>query len=114
MNEILIPDFARDAAHLAPYLVIVCGALLVMLVDAFVKSMKKDHLSYLTLFVLVLAVVVQIQADGRQHSLLSGMMVVNQFTAFFNYLFFGIGVMTTIFATGIYDREGRYRRSSIP
>jgi len=114
MNEILIPDFARDVAALGPYLVIVCGALLVMLTDAFVKTMKKDNLSYLTLFVLVLAVVVQILTNDRQQVLLSGMMVTNQFTAFFNYLFYGIGVMTTIFATGIYDREGRYRPEFYP
>jgi len=36
-----------------PYLVLAGGALLVMLVDSFVKSMRKDHLSNLSLLVLL-------------------------------------------------------------
>ncbi len=102
MNEILIPDLGAQISSLLPYLMVAVGALLVMLVDAFVKTMKKDHLSYLTLFVLIGTVVVQITSgNSQQETLLGGMMLSNGFTSFFNYLFCGIAVMTTIFSHGI-------------
>jgi NADH-quinone oxidoreductase subunit N len=114
MNDILIPDFSGQISSLLPYLVVVVGALLVMLVDAFVRTMKKDHLSYLTLVVLIGTVLVQITGDTRSSYLLGGMMVTSGFTIFFNYLFCGIAVMTTIFATGLFDREGVYRPEFYP
>ncbi len=114
MNEIVIPDFGAQIASLLPYLMVAVGALVVMLVDAFVKTMKKDHLSYLTLLVLIGTVVVQITSDSSQQTLLGGMMISNGFTHFFNYLFCGIAVMTTIFATGLFDREGQYRPEFYP
>ncbi len=114
MNEILIPNFGAQVSSLLPYLMVAGGALLVMLVDSFVRTMKKDHLSYLTLFILIGTVVVQIIGDQGEKVLLNGMMVTNNFTFFFNYLFCGIAVMTTIFATGLFDREGRYRPEFYP
>ncbi len=114
MNEILIPDFSAELSTLLPYLVIAVGAMLVMLVDSFVRTLKKDHLSYLTLVVLLGAVVVQITGDSHSTPLLGGMMIASGFSVFFNYLFFGIAVMTTIFATGLFDREGVYRPEFYP
>ncbi len=115
MDEILIPDFGAQVSSLLPYLMVAVGALLIMLVDAFVKTLKKDHLSYLTLLVLIGTVVVQITSNnGQQETLLNGMMISNGFTNFFNYLFCGIAVMTTIFATGLFDRQGRYRPEFYP
>ena len=114
MNDMLIPNIGSQVGPLLPYLIIACGGLLVMLVDAFVRTLKKDHLSYLTMFVLIAAVVVQIIGDRSNGQLLGGMMITSEFTRFFNYLFAGIGVMTTIFATGIYDRDSHYRPEFYP
>ena len=50
-------DLARQLPALLPYLVLAVGGLLVLLVDAFVKSLRKDHLYMLTLLVLLGAVV---------------------------------------------------------
>ncbi len=109
-----MPPIGSQLSLLLPYLVIACGALVVMLVDAFVRTLKKDHLSYLTLLVLIGTVVVQVIGDHSGGVLLGGAMISNGFTLFFNFLFCGIAVMATIFATGIFDREGRYRPEFYP
>jgi len=127
MNEIAMPaDFfvpiqGGQLGLLLPYLIIAGGGLLVMLVDSFVRTLKKDHLSYLTLCVLISAVVVQIvgagtggRFTGTEMPLLGGMLIVSEFSRFFNFLFVVIGIVTTIFATGLYDREGRYRPEFYP
>jgi NADH-quinone oxidoreductase subunit N len=114
MNEFFAPNLSGQWGPLLPYLIVACGGLLVMLVDAFVKTLKKDHLSYLTMFILIGAVIVQITGQRTDGELLGGMMITGDFTRFFNYLFAGIGVMTTIFATGLFDREGRYRPEFYP
>jgi len=107
--------FSRDAlGPLLPFLVVAGGGLLVMLVDAFVRTLRKDHLSYLTLVVLIATVVVQIAVEAGEGPVLGGMLLAGDWSRFFNYLFAGIGVMTTIFATGIFDRDGRYRPEFYP
>jgi NADH-quinone oxidoreductase subunit N len=114
MNAFLAPDMAAQWGDLLPYVIVAGGGLLVLLVDAFVKTLKKDHLSYLTLFILLGSIVVQIVSQGTDSVLLNGMMIASDFTRFFNFLFCGIGVMTVIFATGLYDREGKYRPEFYP
>jgi NADH-quinone oxidoreductase subunit N len=114
MSEFYVPNFAGQWGDLLPYLMIAGGGLLVMVVDAFVRTLKKDHLSYLTLFVLIATIVVQIVGPRTDGTLVGGMLVTNGFTRFFHFLFAGIAVMTTIFASGIYDREGKYRPEFYP
>jgi NADH-quinone oxidoreductase subunit N len=114
MNDFVKPELAGHLGTLLPYLVVALGGLLVMVVDAFVRTLRKDHLSYLTLFVFISVVAVQIAVAGSDGPLLNGMMVTSDFTRFFNFLFAGIGVMTVIFAGGIFDREGNYRPEFYP
>lgn len=114
MNDFQVLNFTAQAGDLLPYLVVACGGLLVMLVDAFVRTLKKDHLSYLTIFVLCGAVILQIVGTKNDGTLLGGMLITSDFTRFFNLLFAGIGVVTTIYATGVFDRDGRYRPEFYP
>ena len=114
MQDVFIPHFSSQVGAMLPYLMVIGGGLLVMLVDSFVRTLKKDHLSYLTMFVLIAAVVVQIIGRDQQGELLGGMLVVNDYTIFFNFLFLGIGVLTTIFATSVFDRDGVYRPEFYP
>ncbi len=114
MNEFFIPAVGSQAGPLLPYLIVAAGGLLVMLVDSFVKTLKKDHLSYLTLFVLLGAILVQITRVPQDGPVLGGMMLIGAYARFFNFLFLGVGVMTTIFATGGFDRDGLYRPEFYP
>jgi NADH-quinone oxidoreductase subunit N len=114
MNEFFIPAVGAQVGALLPYLIITIGGLLIMLVDSFLKTMKKDHLSYLTLFILIGAIVVQLKNPPASGPILGGMLAVGDYSSFFNILFMGIGVMTTIFATGGFDRDGRYRPEFYP
>ncbi|MFT5233285.1 MAG: NADH-quinone oxidoreductase subunit N, partial [Candidatus Krumholzibacteriia bacterium] len=52
--------------------------------------------------------------DRGNTTLLNGMLVSSDFTRFFNFLFAAIGVVTTIYATGTFDRDGRYRPEFYP
>ena len=114
MNEFVKPEIAGHLGTLLPYLVVAVGGLLVMVVDAFVRTLRKDHLSYLTLFILISVIAVQISVESTDGPLLGGMMTTSDFTQFFNFLFAGIGVMTVIFAGGLFDREGHYRPEFYP
>ncbi len=114
MNHFQVPVAPGDMGALLPYLVVAGGGLLVMLVDAFVRTLKKDHLSYLTLCVLIATVVVQITGPAGEGAILGGMLLAGPWARFFTYLFAGIGIMTTVFATGIFDRDGRYRPEFYP
>jgi len=114
MNEFIAPNVGEQWADLLPYLIVGVGGLLVMVVDSFVRTLKKDHLSYLTMLILIGTVIVQIVGKRTDGEVLGGMMIIGDFTRFFNYLFAGIGVMTTIFATGLFDREGKYRPEFYP
>ncbi|RKZ18599.1 NADH-quinone oxidoreductase subunit N [bacterium] len=114
MNEFVKPDLSGQLIPLLPYLIVAVGGLLVMVVDAFVRTLRKDHLSYLTLFILIGVVAVQIAVKPTDGPVLGGMMLISGFTGFFNFLFAGIGVMTVIFAGGVFDRDGRYRPEFYP
>ena len=100
--------------QMLPYLVLAGGALLVMLVDAFVKSLRKDHLSMLTLLVLLGTAVAQGVCTGRAGPLMNGMLVGDLYSQFFNMLFVAIAMLTVVFATSIYDRDGRFRAEFYP
>ncbi|HPF71611.1 MAG TPA: proton-conducting transporter membrane subunit, partial [Candidatus Krumholzibacteria bacterium] len=114
MTRFEVPFTPEAMGALLPYLVVAAGGLLVMLVDAFVRTLKKDHLSYLTLCVLIVTVVVQIAVVPPEGAILGGMLLAGSWARFFTFLFAGIGVMTTIFATGIFDRDARYRPEFYP
>ncbi len=114
MNELAIPAFGREVGALLPFLIVAGGGLLVMIVDSLVRTMRKDHLSYLVMLVLLSVVVVQITSSAPSGPALNGMLMLDSFARFFTFLFAGIGVMTTIFATGLFDREGDYRPEFYP
>lgn len=103
-----------EIGALMPYLAVIGGGLLVMLVDSFVRTLKKDHLSHLTVFVLCGAVILQIVGARPDGELLNGMLITSDYTRFFDVLFAGIGVVTTIYATGVFARDGRYRPEFYP
>ena len=108
-------DIGSQLAQILPFLVMAAGGLLVMLVDAFVKSLRKDHLSMLCLLVLLGAVIAQIAGDGAGTvSVLNGMLVHDAFSRFFNLLFVAIALLTITVATGVYDRDGRFRSEFYP
>ena len=84
MNEFIAPNVAGQWSDLLPYLIVAVGGLLVMVVDAFVRTLKKDHLSYLTMFILIGAVIAQIFGQRNDGELLGGMLIAGDFSRFFN------------------------------
>ena len=68
-----IEVYARDEA--TGRLIVAGGGLMVLMVDAFVKTLKKDHLSYLSLIVLMGAVIAQLVTPADGEVLLGGMLV---------------------------------------
>ncbi len=109
-------DLARQLPALLPYLVLAVGGLLVLLVDAFVKSLRKDHLYMLTLLVLLGAVVAVATTSGRimAGGLLGGMLAHEPYTRFFHLLFIAAALVTATFATSVFDRDGSFRGETYP
>jgi NADH-quinone oxidoreductase subunit N len=116
MNSLQIGfDVGEHMLQALPFLVMAGGGLLVMLVDAFVKSLRKDHLSMLCLLVLLGSVIAQFAGDSAGTTeLFYGMMAHDAFSRFFNLLFVAIALLTITFATGVYDRDGRFRSDFYP
>ncbi|HPF33819.1 MAG TPA: NADH-quinone oxidoreductase subunit N [Candidatus Krumholzibacteria bacterium] len=116
MTHVSAAPLASQLSQLLPYLILAGGALLVMLVDSFVKSLRKEHLSMLTLLVLLGVAVAHVAGGDRigEAGLLHGMLAGDQFAWYFNLLFVSIALLTTTFASGLYDRDGRYRSEFYP
>jgi NADH-quinone oxidoreductase subunit N len=110
------PSLAQQLGILLPYLLLAGGGLLVMLVDSFVKTLRKDHLYMLTVLLLLGAVLAQFFPPGgiSAGTLLGGMLKNEFYTRFFTYLFLGIALLTATFATSAYDRDSRYRGEFYP
>jgi len=114
MNEVSISSLSFQLGALLPYLIIAGGGLLIMLVDSFVKTLRKDHLSFLTMILILAAVIAQFRGTNISGPLLGGMLISQGYTVFFNFLFMGIGLVTSIFATSAFDRDSKYRPEFYP
>jgi NADH-quinone oxidoreductase subunit N len=115
MNGFVAPSVGAELDVLLPYLVIAGGGLAIMLVDALVRTRRQDHLPFLTLLVLLGSVLAQlVRGGGGEREVLAGMMTVGDYTRYFNLLFVGCGVLTTVFAASVLERDGRGRPEFYP
>ncbi len=115
MNGFIAPAIGDQLDVLLPFLVVAGGGLLVMLVDALVRTRRKDHLSFLTLAVLLLSILAQLRGGfGGEREALAGMLLVGDFSRFFNFLFVGCAVLTTVFAGSAFERSSRQRPEFFP
>lgn len=106
---------SQQLAALLPCLVTAAGGLLLLLVDAFTRPARRDHLYLLTVLVLLGALAAQLFAPPPPAGgLLHGMLGAEPYTRFFNLLFLGIALLTATFATAVYDRDGRWRADFYP
>lgn len=101
-------------AALAPYLVLGGGGLLVMVVDAWFRTLRKDHLTALNVLVLLGTAVAVVTVDVAPDAYLSSALSVSMFTRFFNLLLLGIGMVTTIYGSAVYARDGNFRPEFYP
>ncbi len=119
MNEASLAvesSLSGQMTALLPYLVVGGGALLVLLVDSFVKSLRKDHLYMLSVLLLLGAIIAELlpAPSVGTRPLLGGLICHQLYTSFFNYLFLGIALLTATFATSSFDRDSRYRGDFYP
>jgi NADH-quinone oxidoreductase subunit N len=97
-----------------PHLVVAGGALLVMLVDSAVRTLRKDHLTALNTLVFLGAGIAMIPVRPEPGPVLGGMLSISMFTRFFDVMLLGIGMVTTIYASGVYAKDGDYRPEFYP
>jgi NADH-quinone oxidoreductase subunit N len=112
MTELNLPQVAW--APLVPYLIVGGGALLVMLVDAAVRTLRKDHLAALNGLILIAAGVAVATMQTEPGPLLGGMLTVQMYTRFFDLLLLGIGLITTVYASAVYSQDGEYQPEFYP
>jgi NADH-quinone oxidoreductase subunit N len=101
-------------AALTPYLILAGGGMLVMLVDAFVRTLRKDHLTALNTLVFLGTAIALITMRPEPGPLLSGALTVGLYTRFFDFLLLGIGMVTTIYGSSVYAQDGNYRPEFYP
>ncbi len=114
MNEVSVSSLSFQLGALIPYLIVAGGGLLVMLFDAFVKTLRKDHLLSLTMILILAAIIAQIVQQNTAGPVLGGMLLSQGYAEYFNYLLLGIGLMTAVFATSAFHRDSRYRAEFYP
>ena len=85
-----------------------------MLVDAFVRTLRKDHLNALCALIYIGAAVALIAVRPEPGPILGGMLTVGLYTDFFNVLLLGIGMVTTIYASAVYSQDGDYQPEFYP
>jgi NADH-quinone oxidoreductase subunit N len=105
-------DFHWSA--LLPYLLLTGGGLLVLLVDAFVRTLRKDHLAALNglVFLATGAAVLAVRPEWGPAA--GGLLTVHLYTRFFDLIFLGIGLVTTIYASAVYSQDGEYQPDFYP
>ncbi len=101
-------------AALLPYLVLAGGGMLVMLVDAFVRTLRKDHLTALNTLVFLATAVALITVKPEPGPIMGGALSVQLFTRYFDFLLLGIGMVTTIYGSSVYAQDGNYRPEFYP
>ena len=101
-------------AALLPYLVVAGGGMLVMMVDAFVRTLRKDHLTALNTLVFLTAGIVMITVRAEPGPVMNGALTVGLYSNFFNFMLLGIGMVTTIYGSAVYAKDGDYRPEFYP
>ncbi len=101
-------------AALLPYLVLAGGGLLVLLVDAFVRTLRKDHLTALNGLIFLGAGVSLLAVAPQPGPLLGGLLTVQMYTRFFDLMLLGIGLVTTIYGSAIYSQDGEFQPEFYP
>ena len=99
---------------LAPYLVLGGGGMLVMLVDAMVRTLRKDHLTALNTLVFLATGVTIVVAQPGTGEALGGAISIGLFTRYFDFILLGIGMVTTIYGSAVYAKDGDYRPEFYP
>lgn len=113
--DIEIPGaIALQLRALAPLLVVAGGGLAVMLVDSFVKTLRKGHLAFFTQAILLIAGIVLYTTRPVDGTLFGGMVAQGGYAHFFDYIFLAIGLMTVTYATASFEKDGLYRPEFYP
>jgi NADH-quinone oxidoreductase subunit N len=99
---------------LLPHLIVAGGGLIVMLVDALVRTLKKGHLAFFTQAVLIVAGIASYLTPPADGPLLGGLLRHGWYAQLFDFVFLGIGLVTVTYATAVYDRDGNYRPEFYP
>lgn len=80
-------------AALYPLLIIVAGALIVLLLEAFWRRENKDHLAYISILFLILGAAACIRSWNQAYSYFDGNLVLGKFALFFSLIL----ILATIF-----------------
>lgn len=101
-----------DWAALSPEIVLACSALLILIIDLFLKkrsSWRASNVAAIGLLAALIPVIV-LALDGQNRSLFGGAFVVDNYALAFK-AFFIIGAYLTVLIGGDYIREGDYFQS---
>ncbi len=96
-----------DLQLLAPHIVVLATALLVLLAEAFCKGERKGYLAYLGIAGIVVAALLTPRLFGPQRLGFSGMLAGDGFAAFFYFILYAVGILTLLVSQN-YLRDERF------
>lgn len=101
-----------DFAALSPFLIVIVGSLIVLLIESFTEKGKKNFTSFITLGVLVLAILAVLVAPASDNPLLTPWVRFDPLARVFALLFLGIGIGSTLLADTFFEQveasQGEY------
>lgn len=93
-----------DFAALSPLIILLVGALILLLLEAFAEKAAKKISSFVTCITLILALFAAIIAPASDHLLLTPWLRFDSTARFFSILFLSIGLATTLLTLSFFQR----------
>jgi len=104
---------AADFIGITPEIILTVTALFVLTLEMAHVSSPRILLTVAALGLLLAGVVV-INTSGDEQILFGGMLTLNQFSMFFDFLYISIGIVTLIFSQGYLEKRGSTSRGEYP
>ena len=101
--EILLPDINLQA--IAPQIILVVFACVILLLDAIFPRFSKTYLAFLAILGTFFSFRATILCWGRKEYVFHEMMVIDNFSMFFNFIFLIGTALTILISTGYMNRE---------
>lgn len=94
---------------IAPQLVLICFGFLLMLIGAAAKSGKSGNMAYVSIIGLAMAFVLNIYLYNTRNVGFSNMVLYDELTCFFNFIFIGSGVLVCLISENYIEDRTKHK-----
>jgi NADH-quinone oxidoreductase subunit N len=94
----------NDLIPLMPQLIVILGGIVLMLLEPFTKPVRKGHMALIAVLATAVAAY-SLKFHDQSRALLNGMLIVDNFSIFFQWLFLIIAAVTAVLSMKFNERE---------